>query len=50
MQRHLITIACLLAALGLYAVGSKAGAVFLVLGAACEVAFWVRLARARRQP
>ena len=48
--RHLITAACLLAALALYAAGSKGGAALVVLGLAFEVAFWVRMVRARKVP
>jgi Flp pilus assembly protein TadB len=48
-SRHLITAGCLLIALVLYAAGAKSGAALVLLGAAFELAFWVRLARSRRQ-
>jgi len=43
--RHLITIGCLLAALGLYYAGSKETAALVLLGGAFEIAFWIRLVR-----
>jgi hypothetical protein len=47
-MRHLITIGCLLAAIILYATGDKSTAGLLLLGAAFESAFWIRLVRSRR--
>lgn len=47
-MRHLITIACLVAAIILYAAGSKPEASFLLLGVAFEGAFWFRLMRGWR--
>ena len=47
-MRHLITIACLIAAILLYAAGSKPEAGFLLLGVAFEGAFWFRLTRGWR--
>jgi hypothetical protein len=46
MKRHLLTAAILIAALSLYGVGmTGGGAVLFVLGAACELWFWVRVRR-----
>lgn len=46
MKRHLVTLALLPAAIGLYAAGLALPATgLLVLGAALELAFWIRLFR-----
>lgn len=45
--RHLITIGCLLAALGLYCAGAKSTSALVLLGGVFEIAFWVRLVRGR---
>ncbi len=47
-MRHVITIACLLAACILYAAGAKSTAGLVLLGGAFEIAFWIRLVRSRR--
>ncbi len=48
MRYHLLTVAVLLAALGLYAAGlSGGGAALMVLGAALELWFWVRALRGK---
>lgn len=47
-MRHLITIGCLLAALFFYSTGDKSTAGLLLLGAAFECAFWIRLVRRPR--
>ncbi len=45
-MKHLITLACLLVAVGLYAMGLSTGAVsFVGLGMLAEGAFWIRLLR-----
>jgi hypothetical protein len=46
----MITVGCLLAALGFYVAGSTSAAAFLLVGAAFEMAFWVRLVRGSKQP
>jgi hypothetical protein len=51
MQRHLATIAILLAALALYALGlSGLGAAAFVAGVAFELWFWARLLGRRTSP
>jgi hypothetical protein len=46
MRYHLFTVAILLAALALYAVGvGGGGSVLLAVGAALELWFWVRALR-----
>lgn len=46
MSRHLITVALLIGALALYALGIKGwGLAFFVAGAVFELLFWVRLIR-----
>lgn len=47
-MRHLITIACLLAAILFYSQGSPAAPVFLILGMVFEGAFWMRIVRRKR--
>lgn len=48
---HLITLACLLVAAGLYALGLSTGAVsFVGLGMLAEGAFWIRLLRRAPRP
>jgi hypothetical protein len=48
-MKHLITAACLLGALGAYALGWGTGvAGALVLGCALELTFWYRLLQAHR--
>lgn len=47
-MRHLITIACLLAAILFYALGQAPAPLFLLLGAGFEIAFWVRIVRRKR--
>ncbi len=43
-MRHLITLGCLLVALGVYAVGMASGmAVFAGFGLLAEATFWFRL-------
>ena len=50
MKYHVLTVALLLMALVLYVVGMRSGgAVAFVVGAACELWFWVRLIRGRRE-
>ena len=49
MRYHLVTVAVLLVALALYAVGMHAGASLVFLtGAVFELWFWVRVVRGRR--
>jgi len=44
MKRHLVTVAILLAALTLYALGfSRLGGAAVVVGSTFELWFWVRL-------
>lgn len=48
---HLIALACLLVAAGLYALGLSTGAVsFVGLGMLAEGAFWIRLLRRAPRP
>jgi uncharacterized membrane protein YccC len=47
-MRHLFTVGCLLAALGLYLVGAESSAALVLLGVVFETAFWIRLVRSRR--
>ena len=49
-MRHLITLGCLLVAIILYATGDKPTAGLVLLGAAFECAFWIRLVRRPRPP
>lgn len=45
-MKHLITLACLLAAAGFYAAGMSTGvAIFAGAGVLAESAFWLRLFR-----
>ncbi|MET0859155.1 MAG: hypothetical protein ABWY27_20575 [Telluria sp.] len=48
--RHLITAGCLVAAIACYAAGAPNVAAFMLLGLAFEMAFWIRLARSKKQP
>jgi hypothetical protein len=49
MKYHLLTVAILLFALALYAMGMNGGGSLLFLvGAALELWFWVRVMRGRR--
>ena len=48
-MRHLITIACLLAAIVCYSFSSPAAPLFLLLGLGFEGAFWMRLVRNKRK-
>ena len=49
MQKHLITLACLLAAMGFYFAGFHTSAFGLVIvGMIAELTFWVRLLRPDR--
>jgi hypothetical protein len=48
MTSHLLTVALLVAALALYAVGmQEGGALLLLLGAVLEFWFWLRVLRRR---
>lgn len=48
MERHLLTIDLLIAALALYSVGmTTGGSVFFVAGVVCELWFWSRMFRRR---
>jgi len=50
-MKHLITLACLLLAVALYAVGMSTGAVvFAGLGMLAEGVFWIRLLRRAPRP
>ncbi|MFA6231140.1 MAG: glycosyl transferase family 39 [Rhodanobacter sp.] len=50
-MKHLITLACLLVAVGFYAMGMSTGAViFMGVGMLAEGAFWIRLLRRAPQP
>jgi hypothetical protein len=49
MTYHLLTVAMLLVALALYAVGMhEGGSLVFLMGAALELWFWVRVMRGRR--
>jgi len=46
MNRHVVTVAILIAALSLYGVGASSGASILLFGAASlELWFWARILR-----
>lgn len=48
LKRHLVTVACLLAAIASYVLGFNPGmGLFLALGACLETVFWVRLLNRR---
>lgn len=50
MKYHLLTIALLLVALSLYAIGMNGGgSLALAAGAVCELWFWVRALRGKRR-
>jgi hypothetical protein len=50
-MRHLISLACLAAALGLYCVGLESGAaVAFVAGGFLEIVFWKRILSRRPLP
>ena len=50
MNHHVVTAALLVTALVLYVLGMRSGsAVVFLVGAACELWFWVRLIRGRRE-
>ena len=49
MKYHLLTVAILLCAIALYAIGmSGGGSLLLLVGAGLELWFWVRAMRDRR--
>jgi hypothetical protein len=48
--RHLITAGCLVAAIGFYVIGAGSIAALMLLGVAFEMAFWIRIGSARKQP
>lgn len=51
MSRHAITIALLVVALALYALGIKGwGLAFFVAGAVVELLFWARIISSRESP
>ena len=50
MKYHLLSFALMSAAMALYALGMHPGGSLLFFaGAACELSFWVRVMRRRRQ-
>jgi hypothetical protein len=49
MKYHLLTVAILLAALALYAIGMSGGGSLLLVGAAFELWFWVRALRGTKR-
>ena len=50
-MRHLITLACLVAAFAAYSIGWGRGiTVFVVIGIIFEGIFWVRLLRKKKPP
>lgn len=51
MTHHLLTVALLAAALACYGLGlADGGAALLLLGAVCELGFWVRVLRRPTRP